>query len=86
MKSSEMPHTDAKILYHFVVIDERFLVLMQGCVYENRNVLLSFRCTALGDKQVSESYSSFDAVLTLIPPGTLPTIQFGDEDTIKEFL
>ena len=81
-----MEPTDAKILYHFVVIDERFSVLMRGYVFENRNVRLSFRWNAPGDHQVSESYSSFDCILSLIPPGTLPTIQFGDKAAIEEFL
>ena len=81
-----MEPTDAKILYHFVVIDERFSVLMRGYVFENRNVRLSFRWNAPGDHQVSESYSSFDCILSLIPPGTLPTIQFGNKKAIEEFL
>ena len=71
---------------HFVVIDAKFKVLMRGCVFENRGVLLTFRHDALGDKHVSESYSSFDCILQMILPGTLPTIQFGEEENLKKIV
>ena len=75
-----------KLPCHFVVLDERWQVLLKGYINEQRNVMLTYRYNALNDKQVSESYSGFDVILNLIPSGTLPTIQFGDEDKIKEFL
>ena len=75
-----------KILYHFVVIDRKFNVLLKGHIDEQRKVMLTYRHDAPNDGQVSELYSGFDVVLQMIPPGILPTIQFGDEDTIKEFL
>lgn len=75
-----------KLPCYFVVLNERFKVLLKGDIDENRSVMLTFRYNALGDKHVSESYSSFDEVLVAIPAGTLPTIQFGDENTIEQFL
>ena len=79
-------HNSGEILCHFVVINEKFRVLMRGYVFENRRVMLSFRHDAPEDGEVSESYSGFDCILSLIPPGTLPTIQFGDAEKIKRFI
>ena len=70
---------------HFVVIDEKFNLLMRGKVLADRSVLLTYRYNA-PEKHVSESYSDFDAVLVGIPAGTLPTIQFGDEGKLNEFV
>ena len=64
-----------KLPCHFVVLGEKFQILLKGHINEQRNVRLSFRWNAPGDHQVSESYSGFDCILALIPPGTLPTIQ-----------
>ena len=70
-------HNSEEILCHFVVIGEKFKMLMRGCVFENRHVMVSFRHDAPENGDVSEFYSSFDCILSLIPPRTLPTIQFG---------
>ena len=78
--------TYVEIDKHFVVLDENFSVLLKGQICKQRNVMLSYRHDAPNKGHVSESYSSFDAILQIIPPGTLPTIQFCDEDKIKEFL
>ena len=85
-KTMRIRETDAKILYHFVVLDERFEVLLKGHIYEQRNVMLTYRHNAPNDGQVSGDYSTYDTILQIIPTGVLPTIQFGTEETIKEFL
>ena len=74
-----------KIIYHFVVVDEKFQVLMRGCVFEDRKVTLSFRHSA-PETEVTESYSSFDCILQMIPSGTLPTIQFGTKEKMADFV
>lgn len=75
---------------HFVVLDQKWEVLLKGYVNADGSVMLTFRYSAPNDGQVSESYSGFDVILNMILPlirsGTLPTIQFGDEEKIKEFL
>lgn len=81
----EIQHTDPNIRQHFVVLDEKFKVLLKGHIGEQRDVTLTFRYNA-PEREVSEQYSSFDVILNMIPPGTLPTIQFGDEATVEKFL
>ncbi len=83
---TQIREADGKVIYHFVVLDERFEVLLKGHIYEQRNVMLTYRHNAPNDGQVSEHYSSFDAILQIILTGALPTIQFGDENTIEKFI
>ena len=80
----EIQRTDENIHQHFVVLDEKFEVLLKGHIGEQRNVILTFRYNA-PERKVSEQYCSFDVILDMIPVGTLPTIQFGDKDTVEKF-
>jgi len=75
-----------KLPCHFVVLDERWQVLIKGYIDEQQRVMLTFRHSAPNEGDVSESYSDFGVILNLILPGTLPTIQFGDEEHINKII
>lgn len=75
-----------KLPCHFVVLDQEWVVLLKGKIDEQQNVMLTFRYNAPNGGHVSESYSGFDVILHMIPAGTLPTIQFGDETQINQFI
>ena len=69
---------------HFVVLDQSWEVLLRGHINENQIVVITYRFSA-PEREVLEQYSDFAAILNMIPIGTLPTIQFGDEETINRF-
>ena len=75
-----------KLPCHFIVLDQRWQVLLKGTINEQHNVTLTYRYDAPNGGQVSEFYSGFEVILVLIPPGVLPTIRFGDKEAIEEFL
>jgi len=81
-----MKPIDLNFPYHFVVLDQRWCVLLKGTIDEQQRVELTFRHSAPNDGRVSESYSDFGVILNMILPGTLPTIQFGDEAKINQFI
>ena len=81
-----MKPTELKFPCHFVVLNQKFDVLLRGSIDEHHKVTLTFRYSAPNGGHVSESYSGFDVILNMILPGTLPTIQFGDEEKIQKFL
>ena len=81
-----MKRADLKFPCHFVVLNQKWEVLLRGSIDAQQRVRLTFRHSAPSDGQVSESYSDFGVILNMILPGTLPTIQFGDKKAIEEFL
>ena len=80
-----MPQVNLKFPLHFVVLDQKWQVLLRGYINEQRQAILTFRYNAPGG-DVEESYSCFDVILDIIPPRTFPTIQFGDAEKIERFI
>lgn len=70
---TKIQRTDEKIRRPFVILDRRDRVLMRGHIYEQRKVMLTERA----GEAVSEQYSTFDAVLQMMPTDRFLMVMFG---------
>ena len=68
---------------YFVILNQKWKVLARGYMLEDDKVFLTYRYNAV-NKEIREKYSGFEPIIAMLPPGTRPTIQFGDEAKLQE--